>query len=145
MFMLMDAMKFNDVEVLLRERGELEKFEKESGEILGRAMVTFGEVPEDLKGDVLKGYNKEDVYVFNCSFDFFDSYLGIAMDKRSLRPVGNIWTTEQMEGSDKPTQDWIEFFVRILVEHVVENKDGSGIPLYIFLNNDAELVIEPTI
>lgn len=36
--MLIDPIKFNEIEVLLREKGKLEKFEKESGVILGRAM-----------------------------------------------------------------------------------------------------------
>ena len=141
--MLIDAAKFNDVEVLLRERGELDKFEKESGEILGRAMITFGEVPEDLKEDVLKDHDEEDVDVFNCSFDFFDSYLGMALDKQTMRPVGKIWGTEQVEGSEQPDQVWIEFFVRIVAEYFFNNKDGFGVPLYIFFNDDAELVIEP--
>lgn len=141
--MLIDERKFNDVEVLLRERGELNKFEKESGAILGRSMITFGEVPEVLKEEVLQDRDEEEVYVFNCSYDFYDSYLGMAMDKQSMRPVGKIWGTEQVEGSKEPDQVWIEFFVRIVVEYVVKNKDGFGLPLYIFLNDDAELVIEP--
>ena len=141
--MLIDERKINDVEVLLRERGELNKFEKESGAILGRSMITFGEVPEVLKEEVLQDRDEEEVYVFNCSYDFYDSYLGMAMDKQSMRPVGKIWGTEQVEGSKEPDQVWIEFFVRIVVEYVVKNKDGFGLPLYIFLNDDAELVIEP--
>lgn len=36
--MLIDPIKFNKLESLLREKGKLEKFEKESGVILGRAM-----------------------------------------------------------------------------------------------------------
>lgn len=44
--MLIDPIKFNELEVALREKGKLEEFEKESGKILGRAMITLGEVPE---------------------------------------------------------------------------------------------------
>lgn len=36
--MLIDSIKFNEIEVLPREKGKLEKFEKESGKILGREM-----------------------------------------------------------------------------------------------------------
>lgn len=36
--MLIDPIKFNELESLLIEKGKLEKFEKESGKILGRAM-----------------------------------------------------------------------------------------------------------
>lgn len=143
--MLIDPIKFNELETFLREKGKLEKFEKESGKILGRAMITLGEVPEELKCKVLRDYNEKDVYVFNCSFDFYDSYLGLALEKQSLQPVSSIWITEQLEGSDVPSQDWIEFFVRILVEYVVENDEGYGVPLYIFVNDESELVIEPTL
>lgn len=57
--MLIEAKKFNDVEVFLRERGELDKFEKESGAILGRAMVTYGDVPEGMKDAILQGRDEE--------------------------------------------------------------------------------------
>lgn len=143
--MLINPLKFDDLEVILREKDELEKFERESGEISGRAMITFGEVPYDLKNEVLKDYAEEDVEVFNCSFDFYDSYLGIALEKRNLQPVSGVWVTEQVEGADRPKREWIEFFIRLLVEYVVENKDHFGIPLYIFLNDDAEMVVEPTL
>lgn len=142
--MLIDPIKFNELETFLREKGKLEEFEKESGKILGRAMITLGKVPEELKCEVLKDYSEKDVYVFNCSFDFYDSYLGLALEKQSSQPISNIWITEQLEGSDKPSQDWIEFFVRILVEYVTQNDGGFGIPLYIFVNDESELVIEPT-
>lgn len=36
--MLIDPIKFNELEIFLRGKGKLEKFEKESGKILGRAM-----------------------------------------------------------------------------------------------------------
>ena len=142
--MLIDFEKFNELEEILREKGELEKFERESGKILGRVMITIGEVPEELKCEVLKDYNEKDVYVFNCSFDFYNSYLGLVLEKQTLKPVSSIWITEQIKGSDVPSQEWVEFFVRILVEYVIENEGGFGIPLYIFVNDESELVIDPT-
>ncbi len=36
--MLIDPIKFNEIEILLREKGKLEKFERECGVILGRSM-----------------------------------------------------------------------------------------------------------
>lgn len=143
--MLIDAIRFNELEDILREKGKLEKFEREYGEILGRVMITLGEVPEDIKNEVLKNYNEENIYVFNCSFDFYDSYLGIALEKQSLKPVSGIRITEQLDGSEAPAGDWIDFFVRILVIYVVENNDGFKVPLYIFVNDDSEMVIEPTL
>lgn len=61
--MLIDPIKFNELEVLLREKGRLEEFEKESGKILGRAMITLGEVSKELKCEVLKEYSEKDVYL----------------------------------------------------------------------------------
>ena len=141
--MLIEGMEFNELEVFLKEEGEIETFEKESGKILGRAMITFGEVPKELKNDVLKDCDEEDVYVFNCSFDFLDFYLGAALDKQSLKFVSNVWVTEQVEGASKGDQDWIEFFVRMLAHYVITDHDTIVVPLYIFLNDEAEMVIEP--
>lgn len=36
--MLIDPIKFNEIEILLREKGKLEKFERECGVILGRSI-----------------------------------------------------------------------------------------------------------
>ena len=143
--MLIDEKMFYYVETSLKEESKIEEFEKESGEILGRVMISLGKVPDDLKNEVLKDYEEDQVYVFNCSFYFYDSYLGIALDKQSLNPISSIWISEQRGNADPPSQDWVEFFVRILIEYFVEKQDGFGIPLYIFVNNDSEMVIEPTL
>lgn len=143
--MLIDLKSFQGIELVLKENGEIKKFEEENGKILGRVMITLGDIPQELKEEVLKDSEEEDLYIFNCSFDFYNSVLGIALNKENLELVSGLWITEQKEGAEKPAQDWIDFFVRMIVENVIENKNGLGLPIYIFVNNDSEMVIVPTI
>ena len=139
--MLIDPSSFKRLEDSLIEQGKIEKFEKESGKILGRVMVTIGSIPDDIKEDVLRDNEEDDLIIFNCSFDFYNSTLGIALYKKDFKLASRIWITEQEEGAEKPSQDWIEFFIRLLVEYVIESNDGFGYPIYAFVNNDSEMVI----
>ena len=143
--MLIDPSAFKTLEESLIKQGKIEKFEKESGKILGRVMITLGSIPNDIKGDILKDNKEDDLIIFNCSFDFYDSILGIAFYKKDFKLASGIWITEQEDGAEAPSQDWIEFFVRLLCENVVESKDGFGYPIYAFVNNNSEMVIVPTI
>lgn len=106
-------------------------------------MITIGSIPDDIKEDVLRDNEEDDLIIFNCSFDFYNSTLGIALYKKDLKLASRIWITEQEEGAEKPSQDWIEFFIRLLVEYVIESNDGFGYPIYAFVNNDSEMVIVP--
>ena len=141
--MLIDPSSFKRLEDSLIEQGKIEKFEKESGKILGRVMITIGSIPDDIKEDVLRDNEEDDLIIFNCSFDFYNSTLGIAIYKKDFKLASRIWITEQEEGAEKPSQDWIEFFIRLLVEYVIESNDGFGYPIYAFINNDSEMVIVP--
>ena len=142
--MLIDSSSFKRLEESLIEQGKIEKFEKESGKILGRVMITIGNIPDDIKEDILIDNEEDDLIIFNCSFDFYKSILGIALYKKDLKLASRIWITEQEDGAEEPSQDWIEFFIRLLVENVVESNDGFGYPIYAFVNNDSEMVIVPT-
>lgn len=139
--MLIDPSSFKRLEESLIEQGKIEKFEKESGKILGRVMITIGSIPDDIKEDVLRDNEEDDLIIFNCSFDFYNSTLGIALYKKDLKLASRIWITEQEERAEKPSQDWIEFFIRLLVEYVIESNDGFGYPIYAFVNNGSEMVI----
>lgn len=141
--MLIDPSSFKRLEDSLIEQGKIEKFEKESGKILGRVMITIGSIPDDIKEDVLRDNEEDDLIIFNCSFDFYNSTLGIALYKKDFKLASRIWITEQEEGAEKPSQDWIEFFIRLLVEYVIESNDGFGYPIYAFVNNNSEMVIVP--
>ena len=143
--MLIDPSSFKILEESLIEQGAIEEFEKESGKILGRVMITLGNIPNDIKDDVLKDSKEDDLIIFNCSFDFYDSTLGVALYDKDLKLASGIWIIEQEEGAESPSQDWIEFFIRILCENVIESRDGFGYPIYVFVNNDSELVIVPTL
>ena len=143
--MLTDPSSFKILEESLIEQGVIEEFEKESGKILGRVMIDLGNIPSDIKDDVLKDNKEDDLIIFNCSFDFYDSTLCVALYDKDLKLASGIWVTEQEEGAEPPSQDWIEFFIRILSENVIESKDGFGYPIYAFVNDGSELIIVPTL
>lgn len=141
--MLIDPQAFKILEKGLTEEGKIEKFEKESGKILGRAMITLGDIPSDLKEEVLKDNKLEDLYIFNCSFDFYDSILGVALYKENLEIASGVWATEQVDDATPPSEDWIKFFINILHEYIMESEDGFGYPIYMFVNDDSEMIIVP--
>lgn len=141
--MLIDPQAFEILEKGLTEEGKIEKFEKESGKILGRAMITLGDIPSDLKVEVLKDNKLEDLYIFNCSFDFYDSILGVALYKENLEITSGVWATEQVDDATPPSEDWIKFFINILHEYIMESEDRFGYPIYMFVNDYSEMIITP--
>lgn len=141
--MLIDPQAFEILEKGLTEEGKIEKFEKESGKILGRAMITLGDIPSDLKEEVLKDNKLEDLYIFNCSFDFYDSILGVALYKENLEIASGVWSTEQVDDATPPSEDWIKFFINILHEYIMESEDRFGYPIYMFVNDYSEMIITP--
>lgn len=136
--MITDVEAFQVVEKTLRDNGELQEFEKESGEVLGRMMITLGEVPPDLEIEVPEGS-----CVFIGSFDFYDSVIGIVINPATKQAASGIWITPQVEGAEPPAEDWIEFFVKTLVGSFAD--DGSyGYPIFSFVNDTADMTIVPT-
>lgn len=143
--MLIDPSAFEKLEEILKEQGKIDKFEEDSGKILGRLMITLGDIPNDIKDEILKSNREEDLYIFNCSFDFYDSFLGVALYKKNLELASGIWITEQKDNAEAPSKDWIDFFIKILVENVIQSKDGFRYPIYAFVNNESEMIIVPTL
>ena len=141
--MLIDPQAFEILEKGLTEEGKIEKFEKESGKILGRAMITLGDIPSDLKEEVLKDNKLEDLYIFNCSFDFYDSILSVALYRKNLEIASGVWATEQVDDATPPSEDWIKFFINILHEYIMESEDRFGYPIYMFVNDYSEMIITP--
>lgn len=79
--MLADAQHFDKIEKILRDNGSIEKFERECGEVLGRVMITLGEVPANLDIVVPEGS-----YAFICTFDFYDCSLGLVLNPYTKKP-----------------------------------------------------------
>ena len=129
--MLADKEMFLKVGNTLRERGILEKFEEENGEITGHMMITMTEIPPELGIDKVS----DNMRAFCASFDFYDMMIGIAFDLDTMELIPQMWFTPQ-------TSEWIEFFVKTLCENISE--EGFGVPIYSFVNDHSELTIVPT-
>lgn len=137
--MLIDEAAFDRITDLIVESGSIQEFEKENGKLKGRMMITLGELPEDL-GIELDPNRK--AYVFNGSFDFYDSIVGTVLYLDPLETAGGIWITPQEEGAEPPAKEWVEFFFETLVSHIEE--DGSfGIPMYTYVNDNSDFTVVP--
>lgn len=67
----------------------------------------------------------------------------MALYRKNLEIASGVWVTEQVDDATPPSQDWIEFFINILYEYVMESEDGFGYPIYMFVNDDSEMIIVP--
>lgn len=142
--MLLRKNEFDTLEKELRKTGKIREFERKYGKILGRVLIDIGELPSDMEEDVLKDRKKEELFIFNCSFDFYDAALGIALERKTLKVASGMWITEQIDEAELPSEDWINFFVRMLSENVINSPNGFGVPIYIFVNNNSEMVVVPS-
>lgn len=137
--MLLDKDKFGTMENLLRENGTLEKYGKMHGEIIGRMMITLTEIPEELDIQIEDGRS---VYAFACSFDFYDTSLGIALYTDTLTVASPLWCTPQSAEAETPNEEWTEFFIITLAENIDE-RGKLGIPMYTFLYNVGDFTVTP--
>lgn len=100
-------------------------------------MITLSDIPEDLQSS-----RKEGEQVFIATFDFYSSFLGIAINPLTKKASSGIWVTPQKEDADPPSEEWIEFFVKTLLDSFRE--DGSfSVPLYSFVNDHADMTVVP--
>lgn len=137
--MLINEEMFDKVTELLVERGTIREFESENGKLKGRMMITLGEIPEDL-GIELDPDKKSTV--FNGSFDFYDSIVGVVLYLDPLEMASGVWITPQTDSSDQPAEEWIEFFIQTLVSHIDED-GGFGIPMYTYVNDSSDFTVVP--
>ena len=138
--MLANPEAFRTVEEALKAMGVLEKFEKENGPVLGRAMITPTEIPESIP---VQRKDRENLTAFEISFDFCNVALGIAVDVKKKTLETSVWGRSQTPGAERPAQEWVKFFLNTLFEHIGD--DGSfGIPMYSFVNNTSDFTAVPT-
>lgn len=136
--MLFDKVKFDAVEALLIQKGSVAKFENENGKIIGRMMIDIVDPPSNLTITIPDGY-----HAFGASFDFYDCSIGMLLNPKTKEAGSGIWVTEQKEGAEPPSQEWIEFFVETLVNHI--EQDGSfGYPMFTVATDTADMTVVPT-
>ena len=137
--MLADIEMFELVEEVVRKNGALERFENDCGKIKGRMMITMGTVPEGVE---VKARGDNEPIAFEASFDFYDSVIGVAIYTAEQKLATDLWVRPQVEGADPPEEEWVEFFLKTLTEHIEE--DGSfGIPIYSFINDTSDMTVVP--
>lgn len=137
--MLANPELFQAVEKVLNEQGIIQRFENENGEIIGRMMITLGEVPENLKDGV--SIDNGD-FVFIGTFDFYDSAIGLILNTVTRKLKSGLWVTEQKADAEPPSKDWCNFFVETLAKYIY--KDGSfGYPLYTFCSRSGDFTVVP--
>lgn len=137
--MLDDENKFKEVESFLIKRGTIKAFEEENGKITGRMMITLTEIPSELDVHIEES---KSLHAFKCSFDFYDSSLGIALYTNTLEIACGMWVTPQVDGADEPSQEWCEFFIETLLKGI--NEDGSFVvPIYTFVNDTSDFSVMP--
>ena len=130
---------FETVESILRNNGSIEHFEKEYGEIKGRMMITMTDIPEGISVNKTEG---KAPIAFEASFDFYDSTIGLAIYTADLQSATGVWVTPQKDGAEAPSEDWVEFFVKTLVDHIAE--DGTFcVPIYSFVNDNCDMTVVP--
>ena len=138
--MLSDPVQFKTVEDGLAAMGVIERFEKENGAILGRAMITLTEIPDSIP---IARPDRENLTAFEVSFDFCNVALGVAVDTKKKTLESSVWGRYQTPGAEKPAQEWVKFFLQTLFEHIAE--DGSFcVPMCSFVNNTSDFTAVPT-
>ncbi len=138
--MLSDPVQFKTVEDGLAAMGVIERFEKENGAILGRAMITLTEIPDSIP---IARPDRENLTAFEVSFDFCNVALGVAVDTKKKTLESSVWGRYQTPGAEKPAQEWVKFFLQTLFEHI--GADGSFcVPMCSFVNNTSDFTAVPT-
>lgn len=140
--MLSNKKHFEEVEKTLKEQGILDKYISEEGDIIGRMMITIGEVPREL--DIPdEQLLSEKVKCFLCTYDFYDAEVGVLLDIETMTVKSGIWITPQKENYEEPNNEWIEFFIKTLAENI--DSKGFGYPMCTFIFNQADITIVPTL
>ena len=138
--MLSNPELFKTVEAGLTSMGTIKAFEDVNGPILGRVMITTTKIPDGVN---VKRTDVENLTAFEATFDFCNVALGVVADTKKKTLESSVWGRYQVPGAQRPSDDWVKFFIRTLFEHIGD--DGSfGIPMYSFVNDTADFTAVPT-
>ena len=138
--MLSNPDLFKAVETGLTSMGTIKAFEDENGPILGRIMIDTTDIPNEV---AIKRTDRENLTAFEATFDFCNVALGVVVDTKKKTLESNVWGRYQVPGAQRPSDDWVKFFIRTLFEQIGE--DGSyGVPMYSFVNDTADFTAVPT-
>lgn len=140
--MLVNSDLFNRIEKSLKDNGVLEQYEKDEGKVIGRMMISVGDVPKDIN---ISSELTESTHCFIASFDFYDVEIGLLLDIKTKRTKSGIFIVPQSENHQEPTQEWVEFFISILAEYLEVDENGSFYtPIYTFIFKEADFTVVPT-
>ena len=138
--MLNNPEQFKAVEAGLAAMGTIKAFEDENGPILGRVMITTTEIPDSVP---IQRTDRDNLTAFEATFDFCNVALGVVADTKKKTLESSVWGRYQAPSAQRPSDDWVKFFIRTLFEHIGD--DGSyGIPMYSFVNDTADFTAVPT-
>ena len=135
--MLFSQELFDEVEAFLDEDGSLAEFEQENGEVLGRMMIDMIDPPENMNLQIPEGS-----YGFGASFDFCDCVIGLVLDPETKKAGSGIWSVEQEDGAEPPTQGMIEFFMDTLLDQI-ESGDSFAFPMFTLIAENGSLTVMP--
>ena len=137
--MLANPELFQTLEDDLKRQGVIQRFEAEQGKIIGRMMITPGDIPDNLKKDI-KIEDGDSVFI--GTFDFYESSVGIVLNTYQMEVKSPLWVTPQITGAESPSEDWCKFFLETLVKSI--NADGSfGYPFYTFCASVGDFTVVP--
>ena len=127
------------MEAVCHERGIIEKFEAENGEIKGHMMIDSVDMPDDVS---LYPKTSENFTAFEASFDFMDVRVGFVLCVPEMEAASGFWFHGSQDGNALDNV-WIEMFVQTLVESI--EPDGSyGVPIYVFISDTGSFSVVPS-
>ena len=138
--MLANPEMFRTVEDNLKSMGVIQRFEETNGPILGRVMITRTEIPDGVK---VQRTDRENLTAFEASFDFCNVVLGVVTDTKKKTLESSVWGRYQVAGAQRPSEDWIRFFIQTLFEHI-DDSGNYGVPMYAFVNDSSDFTLVPT-
>lgn len=117
----------------------IQDFEMNNGKITGHMMITEGKIPDELN---LKLDNSRPYFIFEGSFDFYDSKISMGLYLDKFEPIGKLWQTPQNLNAKPIDKIWIEFFVQNILDNI-SDKGDFGIPMYFYMNDSSDFSVVP--